>query len=81
MLPLAALTEDRTPKEQKALNLLAAKVDRARNKQTVLPPTPRGMPPVCTYSTDHPKSCPCRGDGRAWEPTGGWSRLAAEVAP
>lgn len=30
---------------------------------------------------DHPKTCPCRGDGLAHEPPDGWSRLAAEVAP
>jgi hypothetical protein len=33
----------------------------------------------CTYSTDHPKTCPCRGDGYAVEPEGGWSRLVALV--
>lgn len=36
-----------------------------------------GVP--CTYSDDHPKSCPCRGDGMAVEPAGGWSRLVALV--
>lgn len=87
VLPLAALTEDRTPREQKALDLLAAKVDRTRNKQSISNPgLPRGVvvgapKPACTHSDDHPKSCPCRGDGRAWEPVGGWSRLADEVAP
>lgn len=30
---------------------------------------------------DHPKTCPCRGEGLAHEPPSGWSRLADEVAP
>ena len=88
VLRLAALTEDRTRAEQAALDRLAAKVDRQRNEQSHWNPRlPRGAAatvpadrPICTYSTDHPKSCPCRGDGRAWMPVDGWSRLAVEVA-
>lgn len=87
VLRLAALIDDRSAAEQKALDRLAAKVDRQRNRQTRdnpwMPQSPgmiwHGYRPVCTYSTDHPKSCPCRGDGRAWEPACGWSRLAEEV--
>ena len=86
LLHLAALTEDRTKAEQKALERLAAKVDKQRNRQGTHHPLgnwPKGATvgnrPACTYSPDHPKSCPCRGDGLAHTPVDGWSRLAEVV--
>ena len=39
VLHLAALTEDRTRVEQKALDRLAAKVDKQRNRQSAYTPT------------------------------------------
>ena len=93
VLALAALTTDRTRGEQKALERLAERVDKRRNRQSVDSPWwpilwRRAAPsewPVCTYSpppaTEHPKSCVCRGDGRAVEPEGGWSRLVEVVEP
>lgn len=42
VLHLAALTEDRTRAEQKALERLAAKVDRQRNRQSAYTPTADG---------------------------------------
>jgi len=39
VLRLAALTEDRTKREQKALDRLAAKVDKQRNRQSAYAPT------------------------------------------
>lgn len=110
VLSLAALVEDRTKAEQKALDRLAAKVDKQRNRQTRvnLPPSATAanrMPCTFTFAADlerpeiaawrgvtadlpdlakllnHPKSCPCRGDGLAHTPVDGWSRLSDEVAP
>ena len=87
VLHLAALTEDRTRAEQKALDRLAAKVDKQRNRQgdhyggNWPPGATLENRPACTYSADHPKSCPCRGSGLAHTPVDGWSRLAEVVEP
>ena len=78
VLRLAALTEDRTPREQKALDRLAGRVDDQVNRGAQKRTDPATRPP-CTYSTDHPKDCVCRGDNRAVVPAGGWSRLSEDV--
>lgn len=79
---LAALTDDRTRSEQAALERVAARVDREINKQVGSNPhLPKGAvvslhrSPPCTYPGAHDKDCACRGDGVAWKPVGGWSRL------
>ena len=83
VVDLACLTADRDRAEQRALLAVAKRADREINRQTTSNPhLPKGrgsVPPPCTYSTDHPKTCACRGDGVAWEPTCGWSRRVAWV--
>lgn len=89
VVQLAALTEDRDPAEQKALERIALRVDRAINRQVSNNPHlpahgraagTRGAPPCSYPSIVHDKTCPgCHGDGVSWEPTDGWSRLTAEV--
>lgn len=88
VVQLALETTDLDRSERAALRREAERVDKQVNKQAnhseFCPPLykhvfPRDLPP-CTYSTDHDKAtCPCRGDGRAFIPIGGWSRLAQEV--
>lgn len=52
-----------------------------RLRSDVLDAVQTGDRDAVAKALDHPKTCPCRGDGLAHEPEGGWSRLAAEVAP
>lgn len=85
---LALLTDDLGRAEQAALRREANRVDQKVNRQIstseFCPPQyrhtfVRDLPP-CTYSDDHDqRACPCRGEGRAFEPLGGWSRLAQEI--
>lgn len=84
---LALLTEDRTPAEQKALERVAARLDREHNRQASSNPAlgdqyryRHALPDQpCTYPGDHGKQCPCRGDGVATTPDGGWSFLEQEA--
>ena len=86
VVELACLTGDRTKAEQKALLRVAQRVDREINRQVSPNPHIDGPmtwpPPPCTFAPGevHGKDCGgCSGDGRAWEPRRGWSRLAAMV--
>lgn len=80
---LALTVEDRTTSEQRALERVATQVDRRWNRQTTSNRRldARTWPgPPCTYSDDHDKkACACKGAGFAYEPRGGWSRLAQQI--
>lgn len=86
---LACMIEDLGRGERSAMQRVAKRLEREWNLQssTGNPRVKRAQvalgryhdPPACTYSDTHDKTCICRGDGRAWEPDGGWLRLAGLI--